>query len=181
MAFFRIKKIKGKEYAYVVENEWKSSKSLRGKKTGSRQKVRGYLGKVLRFELKEDTGFIDYFKITNLPDYIGNNEIEKIMKDLIEWELHRFAVNKNQVFVDLNSIKVQKGSRNIALMINNGMMCGLTLKNLLEFKAGEEQNDGYRLARAFVEAGITIPQEVFVGLFGKLHKNMEKQKSDFAW
>ena len=181
MTFFRIKKIKGNEYGYVVENEWKAVKSLNGEKTGSRQKVRGYLGRILRFELKNDVGFIEHFKIADFPDYLEKNEIRKIMKDLIEWELHKFAVDKNQVFIDLDEMKVQKNRKNISLIINNGLMCGLTLKSLLDFKAEDEQNDGYRLARAFVEAGITIPQEVFVGLFGKLHKNMEKQKSDFTW
>lgn len=181
MTFFRIKKIKGKEYAYVVENEWKTAKSLKGAKPGSRQKVKGYLGKVLRFELKNNIGFTEYFKIANLPDYIENNESGKIIKDLIEWELQKFDVNKDEILIDLNEARVQKNKRNVSLIINNGLMCGLTLKSLLEFKAEGEQNDGYRLARAFVEAGITIPQEVFVGLFGKLHKNMEKQKSDFAW
>ena len=181
MAFFRIKKIKGKEYGYIVENEWKSAKSLKGAKQGSRQKVKGYLGRVLKFELKSNVGFIEYFKITNLPDYLGSNESNKIMMDLIEWELHKFGVDKGEIFIDLNSFKVQKSRRNIALMINNGLMCSLTLRNLLDFEAGDEHKDGYRLARAFVEAGITIPQEIFVGLFGKMHKNTEKQKSDFTW
>lgn len=180
MAFFRVKKIKGKEYGYLVENEWKSARSLKGKKQGSRQKVKGYLGRVMRLELKENIGFTDYLKIENFPDYIESNENRKIMKDLIEWELHKFAVDKNQVLIDLNEMKVQKNSRNVALMMNNGMMCSFTLKNLLEFRPEDEHNDGYRLARAFVEAGITVPQDVFVGLFGKMHK-AEKQKSDFAW
>lgn len=180
MSFFRVKKIKGKEYGYLVENEWRSARSLKGKKEGSRQKVKGYLGRIVRLELKENIGFTDYFKIADLAGYIEKNENSKIMRDLIEWELHKFAVDKYHVFIDLNEMKVHKNGRNIALMINNGMMCSLTLKNLLGFKPEDEHNDGYRLARAFVEAGITVPQDVFIGLFGKIHK-AEKQKSDFAW
>ena len=55
-------------------------------------------------------------------------------------------------------------------MINDGYLCSLTLKNLLEFgPEGDEQQDGYRFARAFVEAGIKVPQGIFVALFGKLY------------
>ena len=49
-------------------------------------------------------------------------------------------------------------------------MCTLTLRNLLDFKPENEETDGYRLARAFVEAGIKVPQEIFVGLFDKITK-----------
>ena len=68
MAFFRVKKIKDKDYAYIVENEWKptakSVGTLRGTKPrGSRQKVKGYLGRLYRFELKNNADFADHLKI----------------------------------------------------------------------------------------------------------------------
>ena len=163
MTFFRIKKIKGKEYAYVVENEWH--------KKGSRQKVKGYLGRVYKFDLKNDFGFLEYSKIEDVHNYIENNNKSKIINDLIEWELFKFGINKEEFSIDLPNIKVQKNKRDIALLINDGFMCNLTLRNLFEFKPeGDEQTDGYRLARAFVEAGIKIPQDIFIGLFGKLYK-----------
>lgn len=159
--FFRIKKIKGREYAYVVENEW-------GRK-GSRQRVKGYLGRVYRLSLSDDVGFLSFIKINALEDYISNNEKNKIINDLIEWELFRFDINKEEFLIDLNNKKIQKNKKNVVLLINDGFMCNLTLKNLLDFKTeGDEQTDGYRLARAFVEAGIKVPQEVFVGICQKL-------------
>src|SRR3989344_5881813 len=88
MAFFRIKKIKGKEYAYIVENEWK--------KKGSRQKVMGYLGRVYRFSLMNDVGFLEHLKIDNIENYVNNNDAFKIMSHLIEWELYRFNINKKK-------------------------------------------------------------------------------------
>lgn len=163
MVFFRIKKIKGKEYAYIVENEWK--------RRGSRQKVKGYIGRVHRFELKNNVDFLKYFKIENVQNYIENNEKNKIVNDLIEWETFKFSINKQEFLIDLNNAKLQKNKRNAALLINEGFMCNLTLKSLLEFKPeGDEQGDGYRLARAFVEAGIKVPQDIFIGLFSKLYK-----------
>ena len=44
MAFFRIKKIKGNEYVYLVENEWK--------KKSSRQKSKGISEEPIGFHEK---------------------------------------------------------------------------------------------------------------------------------
>ncbi len=186
MTFFRIKKIKGNEYAYVVENEWqttaKSVGNLRGiKPRGSRQKVKEYIGKVYRFDLKNNVDFLQFIKNKNLEEYVNNNGKNKIINDLVEWELFEFGISKDEFSIDLNNMKIQKKKKNVALLINDGFMCNLTLKNLLVFKPGDESSDGYRLARAFVEAGIRVPQEVFVGIFNKLYKTTEKPKSDFKW
>ena len=160
MTFFRIKKIKGKEYGYLVSNQWKSK--------GSRQKVKGFLGRVHRFELKNPIEFLQFVKAENAEKYINENNASKIIKDLIEWELFKFDVDIKKFSIDLANNKIQNGNRNIVLLINGGFMCNLTLKGLLEFKSeNDDNNDGYRLARSFVEAGIKIPQEIFIGLFGK--------------
>lgn len=164
MVFFRIKKIKGKEYGYIVENEWK--------RKGSRQKVKGYIGRVYRLNLKNDISFHEFMKIQNIEEYTNNNQKNKIISDLIEWEFLKHDINKEEFSMDLSNIKIQKNKKSVALMLNEGFMCSLTLKNLLEFRLEDEQTDGYRLARAFVEAGIKVPQEVFIGLFGKLYKSV---------
>lgn len=164
--FFRIKKIKGREYAYIVENKWK--------RKGSRQKVKGYAGRVYRFDLKNNIDFSDYLKIENAKNYFEDNDQYKIINDLVEWELFKFGISKEEFCIDLNNVKIQKNKKNVALMINDGFLCSLTLSNLLGFEAeGDEQADGYRFARAFVEAGIKVPQEVFIGLFGKLYKTKD--------
>lgn len=159
--FFRIKKIKGKEYVYFVENKWK--------KKGSRQKVKGYIGRGYRFNLNDEIDFARFMKTESLDVYINHNDKNRIIDDLIEWELFKFGINKQEFFIDLNNRKVLK--KNVVFLINDGFMCSLTLENIFNFKLeGDEQTDGYRLARAFVEAGIKVPQEIFVGLFGKLYK-----------
>ena len=163
MVFFRIKKIKGKEYAYIVANEWG--------KNGSRQKVKGYLGRVHRFDLKHNVEFFQFVKSESIDKYINENNENKMINDLIEWELFKFGVNKGKFALDFSNKKIKK---NIVIAINDGFLCNLTLKNLLEFKPEDEQNDGYRLARAFVEAGIKVPQEIFVGVFNKLYKTISK-------
>ena len=165
--FFRIKKIKGKEYAYAVENKWK--------KKGSRQKVKGYLGRVYRFNLKNDINFLQFKKIENAEKYVIENDFKKIINDLIEWELFKQDIGRNKFAIDLNGLKVRQNEKNAVLLINEGFMCNLTLNNIFEFRPeGDEANDGYKLARAFVEAGIKVPQDIFIGLFGKLLKNENK-------
>ncbi|MEK6983113.1 MAG: hypothetical protein AABX33_00940 [Nanoarchaeota archaeon] len=162
--FFRVKKIKGKEYAYIVENDWQSR--------GPRQKVKGYAGRVYRFIVGNNVNFSEYIKIENIQNYIEKNPKNRIIQDLVEWELFRFGINKEEFLIDLNEIKLQRHRRNVVLLLNDGFMCNSTLKDLLYFKPeGDEQTDGYRLAKAFVDAGIKVPQEVFIGIFGKLYKS----------
>ena len=164
MTFFRIKNIKGKEYAYIVENEWH--------RKGSRQKVKGYAGRVYGFELKSDTSFMQFMKIDNVGDYIANNDFKNIVGNLVKWELFKFGISNDEFEIDPINLNIRKRKKSVALHINDGFLCSFTLKNLLDFKPGDEQTDGYRLARAFVEAGIKIPQDIFVGLFGKLYREL---------
>ena len=162
MTFIRIKKIKRKEYAYIVESEWK--------RKSSRQKVKGYLGRVYRFELNNPIDFLQFVKAENAEKYVNENDANKIIKDLIEWEVFKFGVDRQKFSVDLTSKKIQIRNKNTVLLINDGFMCNLTLKKLLELESeNNEENGGYRLAKSFVEAGIKVPQEIFVGLFEKLY------------
>ena len=163
MTFFRVKKIKGKDYAYLVENEWK--------RKGSRQKVKGYLGRAYRLSQANNTNFYEFINNKDIEKYVQGNDADKIIKDLIEWELLNFSVNRNEFIIDLCNKTLQKHKKNSVLVMNEGFMCSLTLSNLLEFKPEDhEDSDGYSFARAFVEAGIRVPQDVFIGLFAKLYK-----------
>ena len=163
MTFLRVKKIKNKEYAYIVKNEWK--------KKSSRQKVKGYLGRVHRFSLKNDIDFLQHINAENTEHYISQNDVKKIISDLVEWEFFRFGIDKREFDIDLSNKKIQKKNKNVVLIINEGFMCSATLKNLVEFRAeNDEENGGWKFARAFVDAGIKVPHEIFVGLFSKIYK-----------
>lgn len=172
MAFLRIKNINGQDYAYVVENSWLK---------GSRQKVKAYLGRVYRFDIKNDKDFLSFIGISDIEGYIKNNEIKKIVVDLIQWEVFKHEIDKNEFNVDIENRKIQRKNKDICIKINDGIFCSKTLSNLLDFKVevkeeGKENNRedivGYKLAKAFVEAGINVPQEVFVGLFEKMIKQL---------
>ena len=161
MAFFRIKKIKGIEYGYIVENEWKGN--------ASRQRVKGYLGKIYRFKLINDRDFLDFLGLLELDKYVQENDPKKIITDLIDWELWRFGINKLDFLIDYKNLIIQKSGRKVTLAVNGGFLCDCTLKNLLDFKpVGDQKTVAYRLARAFVESGIKVPYDIFASIFQKL-------------
>src|SRR3989344_6982461 len=160
--FFRIKKVKGKEYAYLVENEW-------GKK-GSRQRVKGYIGRAYRFNLNDNIEFMQFKNIQDIGKYVDDNSFRKIICDLVEWELSRHNVDRNMFSVDLDVMKVRQNKKKAVMIINDGFFCYNTLSNLVNLKLNNNEEEGYLFARAFVEAGIKVPQEIFVALFGKLYK-----------
>jgi|SRR3990167_2556092 len=163
MAFIRTKKIDGKEYAYLVENRWYKRK-YNGKNKGPRQRVKKYLGRVYSFNKTENIDFFTFKKISSLEQYLKSNSNNKnrVFRDLIEWELFRHNINKEEFIIDLSNKKIMKGSKEVSLRMNEGFLNSFTLTRLFNLKSG----DSYYLAKCFVEAGIEIPQEVFVGVFG---------------
>ena len=163
MSFIRTKNIAGKEYAYLVENKWYKRRH-KGKNKGPRQKVSKYLGRVYRFNKEKDLDFFSFKNINNLEQYLRNNSNNKnqIFRDLVEWELFRHGINKEEFTINFSNKKILNGKREVSLRINEGFLNSFTLGRLFNPKSGES----YYLAKCFIEAGIEIPKEVFVGVFG---------------
>ena len=83
MGFIRIKKINGKEYAYLVENKW-YKRGFKSKGKGSRQTVSKYLGRVYKFDkVIVDKDFFQYKHINDGQQYLVDNSYDKIIKDLM--------------------------------------------------------------------------------------------------
>jgi len=168
MAFIRIKKIKGKEYAYVVENKWKGK--------GARQKVRGYLGRVVRLQRGSDSNFFEYFKIVKKEEYLKNISKDDLIANLVKLELinHGFVEDKGllrngDITVDLSKIEVSKRKRKVALAMNDGFLANLTLKKIIGFnETGSQAELSLKLAKAFVEAGVNVSEELFVAVYEKI-------------
>ena len=170
MAFFRIKKIKNIEYAYLIKNKWT--------KKGARQKMSKYMGKLIRIPKKE-LDFLEYKDIDslNLENYIKDNSSEKIIDDLIELELisHGFFKENNKIFLSKEKkiyydIVKRKLSSNIVLYFNEGYFCNYSVKNLLKFDyLGEAQEVATELAKTLVNTGLSMPQEVFIYFFKKIY------------
>jgi hypothetical protein len=171
MAFIRTKKIKGKEYAYIVENSWRK----RGKKV--KQKTKKYLGRVYRFDRVNIMDFFEYYNIDDTNYYLNNKTKEDIIIDLIKLELYNHGFKdksnswqKENITFDLKNRKAYNNkNKSIALAFNEGFLTDHAIKKILNFRA-EVQEDGYDLAKLFVEAGIAVPKEIFVGYFRKVFK-----------
>ena len=64
--------------------------------------------------------------------------------------------------MDLDNKIVKKGKKEVSLRINEGFLNSFTLDRLFRLRIG----DSYHLAKCFIEAGIEVPKDVFVGMFG---------------
>src|SRR3989338_4060929 len=179
MAFIRIKKIKGIEYAYIVENSWQENKV--------KQKVKKYLGKVYKFERKkfedeeyELAGFIGFVG-DELEHYLAVAKPKKILLDIVKWELsnHGFKQEVKNIQLWKNNVcifnekliaVINDNKADVAFGFNDGLLNTFKLRKLLRLNyAGEEQEVGYKLAKDLVELGLKVPKEVFVGLFQKMY------------
>ena len=151
--FVRVKNIKGRKYAYLVENEWTP--------WGSRQRVTKYLGKTIILErISEEQ--------KELP-----KELNKALMTAIEQELqnHGFKKQENswgreRIIVNLNEKKTEEEGKKIVLAMNEGYMCDHTLKQLFEFTPTEKPAESAtKLANLALEAGLKLSGEQFLHLF----------------
>lgn len=163
--FVRVKDIKGKPYLYLVENKWCKGKV--------KQIVKKYIGRVFEPEKVKNENFFEFYNITNVNTYIRNKNNEEIIKDIVALELsnHGFTEKSkgkwkdDTVSVDLNSMSVRIKKRDTALKLNQGYFHEDVLKELANFKSGRDKElSGKELAEIFYSAGLTVPQEIFIGL-----------------
>lgn len=153
--FLRLKKIKGKEYCYLVENSRKS-----------RQKVKKYLGAAVHLESQQ-----------HLFEFHGaNKNAEDMLRDIVIWELAKAGffgegevLQKNNILFHKEKMKLRREGRKVVLALNEGYFCDFTLKRILSFrKGGDIKKDSVELARRFVDAGLNVPKEVFIEFFKAL-------------
>ena len=229
--FIRIKNIrkKGKTYKYacIVSNKWRKTRKE------AKQKVKKYLGRVYFFDKVSNKDFFGYYSINDVGGYIKNNDKNKIIGDMIRFELINhgfkekgdfladnniyFDKRNNELFVnkektnsgeinisninnkesiikidnnksmknnEINSDNINKkiinknkksilGNNNIknkkiVLAMNEGFFCNETISRLFGNFYGTEKEVGLKLANAFVEAGLKVPKEIFIGVFEKI-------------
>lgn len=174
--YIRTKKIKNKLYAYLVSARWSK------RRKAPKQKTVKYLGKLYQIKKIYNKPFEKYIK-KNLQIYLKKSLYKKIVLDLIRCELvnHRFKetkkdiwINKNLV-VDLKTKKVHDLNTNktVCLEMNNNFLTTHTLRNIIYFNFLPNLTKiqiGKSLAKAFLSAGITLPEEIFVTLFQKISK-----------
>ena len=152
--FIRLKKVKGKHYAYKVQN-----RRVRGK---VKQKVKGYIGKAL---IPKKVNEKDFFEFINNSSY--NKDLKQAVEDLVSWELFKHGLN-----LKLDKYSLKQDNQKIVLKINEGYLYDKTIKDIINFHAvgDDEYFIGKEFAETFVKAGIDIPKELFVNLFEKIIK-----------
>lgn len=156
--FVRIKKIKGKPYAYLVENEWTP--------WGSRQKVTKYLGRAHILERQKKQEF-------DLPEGYYNTVREALKQELLN---HGFEENRGkhilgEVEVDLDTETVKKSGKDVVIGMNEGFLCAPTLKELMGFEGEEhKERSARKLATMALEAGLNLSPEQMLKLFEEAHK-----------
>lgn len=176
MAFIRVKKFKKKdgsrvEYAYIVENKrYKRKKKVE-------QRFKKYLGRIYRPEKVNDTDFFEFHGVEDAKEYVENKDHIELVNDVLKWELsnHGFKEEKGvwknkDCFMNIKEKRVYNNKGNdIALAFNEGLFCTHNIRKIYNFKPTvSDEVTGYKLAKAFVEAGLKVPKEVFVGVFEKV-------------
>ncbi len=144
MVFVRVKIVKGKEYAYLVQNYWRSKRTV--------QHVKQYLGRVFRPHKLQSQGFYEFMN-NKSAEYWRNNTYSQVIQALVTWELYKHDI-------DADSYRSGK-----VYAINEGFLCIRMVNRIKRFKmlSQESQEEAVlRLATYFVEAGLNIPQDLFV-------------------
>ncbi len=172
--YIRTKKLKKEDYAYLVNSKWNKTKRT------SKQQFSGYLGRIYKPEKQFNIKLNSIKRIDSNESYIANTQLQEILKDVIIIDLlnHNLRQNKyiyegQDYYVDLVKLKVYNKKFNpCVIKMNNGFLCDYTLKNLFNTlpSSTNEVEFGKKLARAFIEAGIEINQELFVLIFDKIYK-----------
>jgi hypothetical protein len=161
MSFVRAKKIKGKKYAYLVENTWEKKKV--------KQKVKEYLGRIIECkQIKENSVFLDFEK-----------KPQEIIFDLIKRDLLRlgFAQVEEKIFileevtVDCNTYNILKKNKPCVLEINHQYLYKNNLSQLCNYHEPEttDSQPGKKLAKLLMSSGIEISPEEFIQLYKKLY------------
>ena len=151
--FVRVKKIKGKPYAYLVENEWTP--------WGSRQRVTKYLGKTITLT-RYSEGLLE------LPKGMQQAILEAVAQELSN---HGFAregnvLKQEDIVVNLEDKTVRQKNKKAVLGMNEGYLCDHTLQQALTFAPDEKMDENAKkLANLVLEAGLKLSNEQFVHLF----------------
>ncbi|MFA5142479.1 MAG: hypothetical protein WC471_05935 [Candidatus Woesearchaeota archaeon] len=165
MTFVRTKSIKGKNYAYLVENIWTAN--------GPRQKAKKYLGRVYNHRRETEIPFAEFYR-----DYdVKTRSKKELLCDAIRLELANHGFKEENMiwsnkgsFIDLKRLKFFNDRGNeVAIGLNEGILCKPLITKILKHQVidGKEAPDkeGYSLAKLLVEAGLKIEPEVFVRLY----------------
>ncbi|MFW6230658.1 MAG: hypothetical protein ACOC32_01395 [Nanoarchaeota archaeon] len=163
--FIRQKIIYNQPYAYLVRTRWdKRSKKVK-------QKVSRYLGKIHNPDRIRNTAFSDYHDV-DISSYLESADLKRIVADLVELEFHRHGFVKKSKYVMTNGIlDVELDRLKKVFAMNEGFMNKHTVRDIFTYDKLLEEGTTrvpFKFAALFVNAGIDIDKELFIGLYEKL-------------
>ena len=86
----------------------------------------------------------------------------------------KWLLQNGKIVGDPEKLKISSGKKEVTLKINDGYMNSFTLKELLNIqlskKTEEQRQAATQLANAFVNAGIQVPQDIFIEIFQKVYQ-----------
>ncbi len=163
MTYIRIKKINDKKYAYLVETV--------NTKSGPRQKVKQYLGRVHFLEQKKEPRQIsEKFKDKKsiLLNLVKTELESKGFKEKKDNHTHKSLIFHPKKFTLTRKTK-SKTEKEAVIKLNDGYLSTFTLQRLLNFKKSKDFNkDAYNLAKCFLEAGLNISKDLFIEYYQKI-------------
>ena len=191
MVFIRKKKINGQEYAYLVKNKWTQK--------GSRQKAK-YLGKIVHLDVVNDISFDEYSMKKydcSMNEFVKEKSKAEIVNELIIYELVRRGFDVRDITIKKKNLisKVEKSVesvlsndlfyyksrsllkirtlKEVVLEMNEGFLCKWSIYKLIRAKITgyDERDQGIKLAKVLLEAGLKVENDVFVLLFSKFTNN----------
>ncbi len=182
----KVKKYLGKVYSFDKVSDkdffgfYSITDALEYVKGNDKKKI---VSDMVRFELlshgfKEEGDFLVngsiYFDKNRKELFVGNekeinsekiNEKKESMKNI---KINEENTNKKIINdKNINNKKLIK-TKKIVIAMNEGFFCNETVKKLYGSFYGTEKEVGLKLAKAFVEAGLKVPEEVFIGVFEKV-------------
>ncbi len=184
MSFVRVKKRKKNnviyKYACEVENYWDKEKNQ------PRQKIIGYLGKVLKLTKIAEFNFFEYFKMENIGEFVQKNNIKNILDMVIELELVKHGFQKEGDELVLEGVRydtkqrlVRYKKRKSVLEMNEGYFCDMTLKKLFEYKLENNVKSAKEFAKLLVETGLDMDKDLFIEIFNKIQEQKKVAFEEF--
>ena len=156
--FVRTKRVKGKEYAYLVRNVWTNK--------GPRQRVVDYLGTVVKPDkCSESAPVNEILSSGTIPDIVAALVSRELENHGFKSEGKGWTLGDCTVHPKLG--RIRRNGKHAALRLNEGFLCDSTLRALHKVMSKEEIG-GKELASAILEAGIGIESEGFVRLYERL-------------
>lgn len=156
--FVRVKKIKDKEYAYLVENVWTDK--------GSRQKTKAYLGVVKQVDKNPSQAVVQWVAQGDRWGVVSQMLCDELVAiGFIKASNSAILENDQGVVVDLVRRKVYLDKKQVVVRLRGGFICSYTLDALKSAVVHNHKQYAHRLAKALLAVGLELDSSMYIDLY----------------